>query len=84
MVNTLYSKNDCRWCRLLVEHLVERGIPFEEVKIDADIQNLVELRNRIPGVKTVPQFFMDDKLVGGYDETMKYLIQHDLEPTRHE
>jgi glutaredoxin len=71
--NTLYSKEGCSWCDALREKLIGKRVRFTEVKVDASVENLAELKERFPEVKTVPQFFVGKVRVGGHDETVMYL-----------
>lgn len=68
----MYSKSGCMWCEALNAFLVKRGVSFTEIKVDADIENLQELRRLLPEVKTVPQLFVDGFYVGGYNDAVEY------------
>jgi len=71
-MNTLYTKNNCLWCSRLKEMLANTGVTYTEVNVEEDIENLAELKKRFPEVKTVPQFFVGDRRVGGFDECVEY------------
>lgn len=73
MANTMYSKSGCYWCDKLRDELVKRHVAFTEVKVDASLENLAELKQKYPEARTVPQFFVEEVLVGGYEETVMYL-----------
>jgi glutaredoxin 3 len=47
--------------------LNQKNIPFEERKI-GDGYTREELLEAVPSARTVPQIFLDDELVGGYNE----------------
>ena len=49
-----------------------RGIQFEERKI-GDGYTKEELLEAVPTARSVPQIFLDDKLIGGFTELEKYL-----------
>lgn len=72
-MNTLYSKSGCVWCERAVEALNSKRVEYTEVKVDASLENMTELKTRFPEVKTVPQFFVGDVRVGGYQEVVMYL-----------
>ena len=63
----MYSTAICPYCvraKFLLEH---KGVGFEEIRIDMDhsvAQEMVERSRR----NTVPQIFIDDYHVGGYDD----------------
>ena len=52
--------------------LKNKGIPFEEKKI-GDGYTREELLEAIPTARTVPQIFLDDKLIGGFTELNEHL-----------
>jgi glutaredoxin 3 len=47
--------------------LNQKNIPFEERKI-GDGYTREELLEAVPSARTVPQIFLDDELIGGYNE----------------
>lgn len=63
---TVYSKNNCPFCVQAKNLLKLKGIEFQEVKIDED----VEAREFVlaQGHRTVPQIYNGDALLveGGY------------------
>ncbi len=68
---TVYSKNSCPFCDKTKYLLEQKGIAFEEVKIDEnpDARNFVVSE----GHRTVPQIYKDGKLLveGGYNGLAK-------------
>jgi glutaredoxin 3 len=63
---TLYTTPDCPYCVAAKRLLKQKNLPFEEVDVseDKDFDALVEKT----GWKTVPQIFIDDKMIGGFRE----------------
>ena len=77
------SKTDCPFCKMAKVWLEEHGFPYTEESMDneeerlAFYQSLTNGVNEIVGqsdkvrrVNSVPQIFIDDKRIGGYDELM--------------
>ena len=77
------SKTDCPFCKMAKVWLEEHGFPYTEELMDneeerlAFYQSLTNGVNEIVGqsdkvrrVNSVPQIFIDDKRIGGYDELM--------------
>lgn len=68
---TVYSKNHCPFCDKAKYLLEQKGIQFEEVKIDEK----PEAREFVvsEGHRTVPQIYKDGKLLveGGYQGLAK-------------
>ena len=70
----VWSKYHCPYCDQAKALLKQRGIPFEERKI-GDGYTKEELLEAVPGARTVPQIFLDDKLVGGFNELKQHLTE---------
>lgn len=68
----VWSKYHCPFCDQAKALLTQKGIEFEERKI-GDGYTKEELLEAVPTARTVPQIFIDDKLVGGFTELKKYL-----------
>lgn len=67
----IWSKYNCPYCDQAKALLGQRGIQFEEKKI-GDGYTKEELLEAVPTARTVPQIFIDDKLIGGFTELKKY------------
>ena len=63
---TVYSKNNCPFCVKTKYLLEQRGIEFEEVKINETPEAREFIMNK--GHRTVPQIYRDGRLLveGGY------------------
>lgn len=77
----IYSKPGCTFCDQSKAYLGAKGIAYEERIIDVGQEKLAgiryvsiaHLKERVPGVKTVPQIFFNEDLVGGYDALKKHV-----------
>ena len=65
---TIYTTEYCPYCTRAKELLKRRGIAFEEVRFERDDDEKREALYQRSHMKTVPQIFNGDKLVGGYTE----------------
>lgn len=70
----VWSKDACPYCDQAKALLAQKGIEFEERKIGHGYtrENLLEA---VPTARTVPQIFIDEKLIGGFTELKTFLIQ---------
>jgi glutaredoxin 3 len=68
----VWSKYHCPFCDQAKALLNQRGISFEEKKI-GDGYTKEELLEAIPSARTVPQIFIDDRLIGGFNELKAHL-----------
>jgi glutaredoxin 3 len=68
----VWSKNACPFCVQAKALLESRGIEFEERNVSKDWTR-EQLLEAVPTARTLPQIFLDDKLVGGFTELRKHL-----------
>ena len=76
---TIYSSAICGYCAAAKNFLKHRGLQWREVRIDLDPverARMVELTRRT----SVPQIFIGDVHVGGYDDMMAMHRAGTLEP----
>ena len=64
---TLYGNRSCAYCGAARMLLTKKGIPFNDVVVTDDPALLDEMQQRT-GRKSVPQVFVGDQYVGGFDE----------------
>jgi glutaredoxin 3 len=63
----MYSTAICPYC-VRAKHLLEnKGVAFEEIRIEHNHEVMQEMLRR-SNRHTVPQIFIDDYHVGGYDD----------------
>jgi glutaredoxin len=67
----VWSKNACPFCDQAKGLLKIKGIEFEERNVSKDWTK-EQLLEAVPNARTVPQIFLDDKLIGGFTELKKY------------
>ena len=49
-----------------------QGIEYEERNISQGAWTKEQLMEAVPHARTLPQVFIDDQLIGGYDQLKKY------------
>ena len=67
MKATVWSKYNCPYCDQAKALLKMKGIEFEEKKI-GDGYTKEDLLEAVPTARTVPQIFLGEELVGGFQE----------------
>jgi glutaredoxin len=72
MKAVVWSKDACPFCVQAKALLESRGIEFEERNVSKDWTR-EQLLEAVPTARTLPQIFLDDKLVGGFTELRKHL-----------
>lgn len=63
----LYSKDVCPYCVRAKALLEKKNVSFTEIKITDEIIR-DEMIKKSGGRLTVPQIFIDEKHIGGYDD----------------
>ena len=71
MKATVWSKYHCPYCDQAKALLTQKGIEFDEKKI-GDGYTKEDLLEAVPSARTVPQIFIDEQLIGGFNELKQY------------
>ncbi len=63
----VYGTESCSFCVAARRLLKKKGLDYDDVLVsrDTDIRKEME---RLSGRRTVPQIFIDDQSIGGFDE----------------
>lgn len=64
----VYSTAVCPYCVAAKNLLKSKGLEWNEVRIDTDPVQRDAMLERSGGRRTVPQIFINDQHVGGYDD----------------
>ena len=64
----MYSTGWCPYCVRASTLLERKGLPFREIKVDENPADRDAMLSRSGGRRTVPQIFIGDHHVGGFDE----------------
>jgi glutaredoxin 3 len=68
----IWSKTNCSYCDQAKQLLTMKGIVFEERKIGSEWTK-EQLLEAVPTARSVPQIFLDEQYVGGYNELKQRL-----------
>ncbi len=64
----VYSTAVCPYCVAAKNLLKARGLEWTEVRVDTDPSQREAMLARSGGARTVPQIFINDQHVGGFDD----------------
>jgi glutaredoxin 3 len=64
----LYTTPFCGFCHAAKRLLARKGQEFMEIDVSGDAGKREEMVTRAFGCRTVPQIFIDERHIGGYDE----------------
>ncbi len=65
---TVYTTTYCPYCVRAKELLKRRGIAFEEIQVNEDDDAQWEALYERSKMRTVPQIFAGERLIGGYTD----------------
>ena len=70
----LYTKNGCGYCTMAKNWLKNKDISFEEINIEEQ----PEAREFVisEGHRTMPQIYINDKSIGGYQQLVEYDVSN--------
>lgn len=63
----IYSKANCPFCDMAKNVFDAQDVAFEEIRVDLDPNKLQEMITRSQR-RTVPEIFINDQHIGGYDD----------------
>lgn len=66
----VYSTAVCPYCVAAKNLLKSRGLEWTEMRIDTDVTAREAMLTRSGGRRSVPQIFVNDQHVGGYDDLL--------------
>lgn len=75
----MYCTNSCPFCVRAEKILSKKNVDVTKFMIDNDPSKLKEMLKRTDGARTVPQIFIGDKYVGGFDELSELDIMDELD-----
>jgi len=64
---TIYTSALCGYCAMAKRLLDSKGVAYQEIPVDMDVVRRAEMEQR-SGRRTVPQIFIGERHVGGYDD----------------
>lgn len=63
----IYTSRSCPYCIRAKSFLKSKGVKFNELEVDGNPELIAESVKRSDGMRTVPQIFIENFHVGGYD-----------------
>ena len=68
----MYTQDMCGYCDAAKEEFKSRGWKYTSYDIK-HADNYIDLKELLPNVKTVPQIWIENEYIGGYDELMEWI-----------
>jgi len=76
----IYTTAICPYCVAAKNFLVGKGASYEEVRVDRDRERFAEMLRRSNNRRSVPQIFIGEQHVGGFDDLVALDRAGGLEP----
>jgi glutaredoxin 3 len=67
----VYTKDYCPYCDAAKNLLTRKGVGYVEIDVTQDQKNYDEMLKKAAPRRTVPQIFINDSGLGGYDDIKK-------------
>jgi len=71
----VWSRDQCTYCVQAKKLLESKGIEYEERNIMHGTWTKEQLLEAVPSARTVPQIFLDEEYVGGFNELKNKLTE---------
>ena len=71
----VWSKDQCPYCVQAKALLDSKGIEYEERNIMHGTYTKEQLLEAVPTARSVPQIFLDEEYIGGFNELRKKLTE---------
>ena len=76
----IYTGPMCNYCSAAKHLLNKKKITYTEFDIGIDVSKMKEMQERTKGARTIPQIFIGETYVGGYNELKALDIAGKLNP----
>ena len=77
---TIYCTSMCPYCIRAKKLLESKNIKYTEIRLDQHPEKRSEMEQRANGSTSVPQVFIDDHHVGGFDDMVELDLDDELDP----
>ena len=75
----IYSSYNCSYCDRAKKLLEEKNISYREINIQDDPAEREVMLRKANGRRTVPQIFINEVHIGGFQELYKIVMEQNLE-----
>ena len=76
----VYTTTYCPFCHRAKALLQSKGVPFDEIDVTDDPELRQKMVQLAGGRRTVPEIFINGRIIGGYDELRALDIRGELDP----
>lgn len=77
---TVYGTSFCPYCSRARMMLDKKGVDYDYIGLDKTPERRGEMESKANGQTSVPQIFIDDRHIGGFDDMAELDIDDELDP----
>ncbi len=77
---TIYCTTYCPYCIRAKKLLDNKNVNYTEINLDTNPERRTEMEERAYGRTSVPQIFIDNHHVGGFDDMVELDMDDELDP----
>lgn len=78
---TIYKTTGCGYCVKIIELMNRAGVEYTDYVVGKDL-TLEEFKQKYPLAKGFPFVVIDNQIIGGLTETVKYFVEKKLVSSR--
>ena len=71
MIAIVWSQDNCAYCDRAKKLLASKEYHVQERNISSGTWSKADLVRAVPGARSVPQIFIGDRYIGGFDDLVK-------------
>ena len=75
----IYTSDHCPYCSMAKDLLKSKNLSYKELNVTYDEKLKTDLIRKSRGLRTVPQVFINEEHVGGYDKLSEWNINGKLD-----
>lgn len=75
----IYTTDYCPYCLRAKALLEQKGVDYIEIRVDKEPTKFEEMIKRSNGRRSVPQIFINDRGIGGFDDLWKLEQRKELD-----
>ena len=74
----IYTKDRCIYCKMAKNILEKKKLSYEEINISNVPEKIEEIKKKSNGRRSMPQIFIDNQHIGGYNDLFQYDLKGKL------
>lgn len=77
---TIYTMDSCPYCEMAKKLFTQKGFAYDEKRVPMDDDAEWDRLEKLTGYKTMPQIFIGEQFIGGYNDLAEMNSSGKLDP----